>query len=492
MSTVGLTASAPVPAPKPAARLDFPSWLPPMLVKELRQGLRTRGFVGAFIVFQSIMAIMMIFVVSDASASANAAARANNGARIESIFWAIMAVQLLIVTPARALGSLQMEIESRTLDLLVLTRLNAWRIVAGKWTSLLAQSVLLLIAMLPYGIVRYFGGSVDLVRDAGACCSLLVGCAVLTAAGLWASGMPKIVRVVLPIALVVMFSNVTGFMRAGLFAGVGGPSLGGTQVLLFFYFNALVVTVFFMVAAVRRIAPPAESHVLLARAAPLAILLPVPLSALFGSRDAAIGQLIFGGLFLGLVCAIELSNVGRPMVAHWRPWRDRGPFFRVVGRLFLPGWQSALWYVLVVAALVIPLTLLPRVVTDPSKLIWMTVLGLGALVCPVLALPLVERRSPRSVKGIYVLVFGALSTFAAIAAGLGSMFGLKYSALLTFAKVLPVSGFWLSLGGDLQTDVVIYWQGLLVVAVLATAFYFSRLYWREIALYDVRDRLKTK
>ena len=47
-------AAAPVaPAASIVAR-DFPGWLPPMLVKELRQGLRTRGFVSTLVGFQAV------------------------------------------------------------------------------------------------------------------------------------------------------------------------------------------------------------------------------------------------------------------------------------------------------------------------------------------------------------------------------------------------------------------------------------------------------
>ena len=261
--------SATAATPTPAPRADFPTWLPPMLVKELRQGLRTRGFVGAFVVFQLLMALMMIGTVTSA-ALGNAGARAATAATVNAFFWTMLGVQLLAVTPARALGSLQSETDSRTLDLLLLTRLSAWRIVVGKWASLLAQAVLLLVAMLPYGIVRYFGGSVDLVDDAVVCAALLGGCAVVTAAGLWASGLPKIIRIAVPV-VAIFFGQVWQQMfrtTSGLFAG------GAWEL---WCLNGALVMVFFLVTAVRRIAPPAESHVLLARGLPLLALAPVPL-----------------------------------------------------------------------------------------------------------------------------------------------------------------------------------------------------------------------
>ena len=53
VSITTVTAGATAPTP----RFDFPTWLPPMLVKELRQGLRTRGFVFSLIGLHVVLVI---------------------------------------------------------------------------------------------------------------------------------------------------------------------------------------------------------------------------------------------------------------------------------------------------------------------------------------------------------------------------------------------------------------------------------------------------
>src|SRR4051812_36487155 len=249
-----------VPPPLPVARGDFPTWLPAMLVKELRQGLRTRGFVGAFIIFQVIMALLMVGTVFG-SMFGNSMSRSIMATTITGFFWTLLGAQMLLSTPARALGTLQAELDSRALDLLVLTRLTAWRIVLGKWGSLMAQSLLLLVAMLPYGIVRYFMGSVNLMEDAQIGASMIAGCALLTAAGLACSGLPKIVRVLVPIALIFGFQIVRPLMMIV----TGGRSISGSPfggmgggVAWVWWFNGALVMGIFLVTAVRRIAPPAE------------------------------------------------------------------------------------------------------------------------------------------------------------------------------------------------------------------------------------------
>ncbi|MCX6951394.1 MAG: hypothetical protein NTV51_04300 [Verrucomicrobia bacterium] len=479
MSTI--TATAPVAGP----RSDFPTWLPPMLVKELRQGLRTRGFVGAFIVFQLLMVLMMIATVTSASMG-NEAARASTAQTVNAFFWTLLSVQLLIVTPARALGSLQTEADSRTLDLLLLTRLSAWRIVFGKWASLLAQAALLLVAMLPYGIVRYFGGSVDLVSDAGLCAALLGGCAVVTAAGLWASGLPKLIRIAVPVVAIFF-----GQIWQNMFRSTSVLFAGSAPVL--WYLDGALVLVFFLVTAVRRIAPPAENHVLLARGLPLLALVPVPLWALGGATAAASAQWSFAAIFLAVVCAIELASVRVPMAAHWRGWARRGLWGRCVGRVALPGWSSAMLYALVAAALVAFATTQPGVVPlgEIARYVWLVVLALVALLFPVIALSLAEKAAAKTPGGIYVLVFGGMSTFGAIAAGMSSMFPVRYTGFETFARVLPVSGFWLSMGKDGPSTEVVVGQAAFALIVFVIAVMQSRTYWKQLALFEARSRTTT-
>ena len=48
----------------------------------------------------------------------------------------------------------------------------------------------------------YFGGAVNLIGDAQICAAMLGGSAVITAISLWASGLPKIVRVIVPVVVI--------------------------------------------------------------------------------------------------------------------------------------------------------------------------------------------------------------------------------------------------------------------------------------------------
>src|SRR5262245_13551218 len=201
MSTAtALNPASPIAAP----RLDFPTWLPAMLVKELRQGLRTKGFVGALVGFQVVMTLVTVFAIAGGSDS-------STYQTLQVAYWLVLSAQLLLITPARAIAGLQSELESRSIDLLLLTRLTAWRVVLGKWCSLLVQAALLVIALLPYGVARYFFGSVDLTGELKLIVALFAVSGVITAAALWSSALSKITRAGL--GLLLLF----GFQFTGIF-----------------------------------------------------------------------------------------------------------------------------------------------------------------------------------------------------------------------------------------------------------------------------------
>ena len=73
---------------------DFADWLSPIVVKELRQGMRSRVFVGTFLIIQ----FFMIFCV--------AGSLGERGEREfgTGMFWTLFVISILIATPLRGLG----------------------------------------------------------------------------------------------------------------------------------------------------------------------------------------------------------------------------------------------------------------------------------------------------------------------------------------------------------------------------------------------------
>jgi hypothetical protein len=493
-------------------RRDFPAWLPAMMVKELRQGMRTRGFVGAFVGCQVAMALLMSSFAAAAS-SPNSFVRSSAYSALDAFFWTLLTVLLLLLTPGRALGALQLEVTSRTIDLLLLTRLNAWRIVIAKWGSLVLQALLLLVAVLPYGIVRYFAGSADLTRDAMQCLVLLGGCALLTAGGLWGAGLGKVFRFV-GVGAVVGLSS----LGRGLISGISGSGFATGNLplvgIVLLGFDGALILLFFLVAAVRNIAPPAENHSLLARSLPLLALAPVllaPAVLAFSGTATIVGifaaQLLFAALFLGLVCFGELSNLQQPMPVHIRAAAKLTALSRVLLRMTLPGWPSALLYTLlssllwaacaVTFALVAANTLSgPVASSGPFNLSnfqlftwpWLAVLALEALAYPAVIISAL-RKPPRQVGGLYFVLLGSAGTLLAIGYALAAAYP-KLDFLPGVLSVLPVASLIVNIipGYNLDNPALYGLQGLVAVAILLLAWHRTRPYWNRLDTILARIR----
>jgi len=481
------------PLPPASARHDdFPGWLPAMLVKELRQALRARGFVGLFLTFHLVAILVFWWTIELNTAS---------GLRdtfnwLNGVFWVLLNVVLLLVMPSRGLGSLRMEIDNKTLDLLVLTRLSAWRIVLGKWVALVAQAALFLVAIAPYGVVRYFFGAVDLAADLIMAGWLLLGGATLAAVCLWVSGLPKLFRVILPDLFFLSFQSVglSSFFSASLSGrgGLGrlpGPfSLQGVAGL----FLLGLLTLIFLGLAVRRIAPPAENH---ARSARLLGLILLAGSALvsFGGYPGADAVLGFGCTIVALIAAVELSRDCLPMRVHGSTWGGRA-WLRGFSRIMLPGWPSA---VLFAGVALVPLALILGL--DPSRhsgarsglaVAWLAVLAWQALVFPALLLSYLPPSSTMRAGGTgYFVVQGLFGTISLMAAtnSAGYLAGENFARTLdAICQILPVFSFWLGTN-SVKTGFSpgnIIGQSVALGVLVGLIWRQSRIYWGTVARFE--------
>lgn len=490
MTTATATAQPAAAAP---VRGDFPDWMPPMLVKELRQGLRTKGFVGLFVAFHLIAVLSFWWTIEMNSSS---------GYRgtfewLNGIFWTFLNVVLLLVIPLRGLGGLRAEMDSRTLDLLVLTRLSSWRIVMGKWVALVAQAALFLIALLPYGVTRYFFGSVDLVQDLQTVGWILVFSAMLTACALWVSAMPRFFRIVMPILL---FLLVQGVGLASVIEMAFGSGRGVRRhPFMHFEWVQLVVLASLVLAflglAVRRLAPPSENHAVTARVFALVLVAAAMGAALAFGALLASGAIVFAVVVVLIIGAIELCRDCRPMFAHWRPFADRGLGW--VGRIFLPGWPSAALFVaLAFAAIALPAQFLagwrPPGVSG-FEFAWVLVLAWQMLVFPAVLLSFLPAGSSMRMAGTgYFVLQGLFGTLSLISISNSVAFiagETLASAFETVMHILPVSSFWHSEEMMRKSDFPggAFAAQVLVLAVLGVLMWRqSREYWAQVYLFRER------
>jgi len=103
---------------------DYADWLPPMLVKELRQGLRAKAFVAVFGLVQfALIALMAVRLFG--------AARLESDDRklIDQSVWGALITALIVAMPMRGLGAIQEEIKAGTLELVRLSRISTSRLV---------------------------------------------------------------------------------------------------------------------------------------------------------------------------------------------------------------------------------------------------------------------------------------------------------------------------------------------------------------------------
>lgn len=437
-----------------------------MLVKELRQGLRARGFVGTLVAFQVIMTLATVFAIAGGSGSVSFNT-------LQGAYWTMLNVQLLVITPARALAGLQAELDARSVDLLLLTRLTAWRIVLGKWISLLVQAALLILAMLPYGVARYFFGSVDLAGEAKLIALLFAGAAVLTAAALWSSAMPKIGRVALGLALLFFWGQANfGSVAMMFFSGrpTGpGPTFAPTGTALWIVvYDGFLLLALCLVGAVRRLAPRAENQAPIMRLLPLLALVPVP----FVGLRMGTGQLFSAAILLAFVAVMELARLEEPMPGHWRTWARRGWWGRILGRFVQPGWASALEWLYALGALAI----LGGLATDDARrTAHLTILAVTALVFPALMLTWMSAAFTQRTAG-YILVLGGASLIAAVGAASASVYRMNQLADITLL-ILPISSFWSALSNR-TTPTTIVWgvQMAVAFAILFGAWWRARPY----------------
>jgi hypothetical protein len=421
MSTAAATATPPPVASPGAGRFDdFSDKLSPMLVKELRQGLRAKTFVIVFLALQALLAVVLLSAVG-------AAAPENAGQRVSEVIFFFFSLAVLIIQPLRGIGALHNEIKGNTIDLMVLTRLGAWRIVLGKWVAIVSQSALLLTAIAPYLILRYFFGRMNLFAELLLLVLVFLGSAVFTAltVGLSAIG-PILIRGLVPLGISIML--VSGIFEVifdndlheliefctlenksevwGLLAGL----LTGTYVA----WSCLAF-------GASMIAPMAENHSTSRRLMAIGAILLAGLLAWAGDfrREPMTVMLV---LFCVPAIVIALTEAFQLLPPICRPFLRFGGLGKLAGRAFYPGWPSGVVFTALLLGVAAVVYLL---VPDPARYggytghldrgyIAMLVI-IGTLLLPAILLRLFSKKIKQSFA-FYLLTLVAL---CGIALGLG-------------------------------------------------------------------------
>lgn len=331
---------------------DFSDRVSPVLVKELRQGLRAKTFIALFLGLQIFLAVMLL--------SAGAASGTNQaGSIISGTIFLFFAIAVLLIQPLRGINALAGEVKDRTIEMMVLTRLTAWRIVFGKWIAIVGQSALLFATIIPYLILRYFFGGMNLVGELMFLLLLFLTSMGLTAVTIGLSGSNSVlIRGLLPILglpvglwMMMMFTFASRMgggvdLMEAVSLSTKESRIGvGVYVLAITYLGGSMLSL-----GASMISPAAENHAVLRRLVALVLMVAALAAGLFGGYEEELQVLLVfviavPALVTAFVEFVPLVDIVR------RPFQRLGPPGKVLGWFFYPCWPSGLLFGVVFTAL---------------------------------------------------------------------------------------------------------------------------------------------
>lgn len=316
---------------------DFPDRLSPMVVKELRQGLRTRAFASTLLMLHGLLIITTLITGS-----------ASNADDTRWMFDGLSTLVLCFIMPFRVSNALAEEVKQNTLDMLMLTRLSCGRIVFGKWASVALQAGLITLSLMPYVVARYVFGGLELTSELlmlGA--KWLVGIvitAALVALSTIRQGWLRMVLIIVPLffggfGLFGWFISVSMSRALGSGVSAGTTTFEITALLGTIVFSAWAIFAFLSLAA-SRISPPSEPLAWLKRSVHVVAFF-VPIVAYWISGEKALLAACFP--ILAVLTLDALTETLNDVPSAYVPFYRRGILGRSVLNLLSPGWASGFW-----------------------------------------------------------------------------------------------------------------------------------------------------
>ncbi|MDF1814639.1 MAG: hypothetical protein P1V20_20705 [Verrucomicrobiales bacterium] len=452
-----------MPDSKSTELTDFPDKFSPMLVKELRQGLRTNLFVSAFILLQGFMILCILM----GSAETNSTNTASNG-----FFWFFIIVALVVVQPLRGFSALSGEFNLNTMDLIQMTRLDAWRITWGKWLAVNAQTLLLVAAIAPYLVLRYFFGSINIFSDLGLLVLCTVASALLSAITVGCSAFKNlIVRLALLIGAGVLFTRLWAFTTQELLRG----SISRSEILILalIVYSAIFGTFFFLAFGATRIAPASENLSTAKRLIGLAFAIGAWAFQLFGA-DAE-GANVIASIILALVMIDAITEDTPVFESVLKPFQS--PPKRILAWLLSPGWHTGILFFAVVAAfLFFPMVFHYFKFKPDADEIGVAVYGAGMLIFPLLIIHIFFKKSSVSHFALYLFIQACLGLLTILAVAVAENSSVNDELVYLAAGIPPVL-FFGNLESNLSTPFFlilgIIWLALslLIPLIRARSFY---------------------
>lgn len=214
-----------------SAAPDFPDWFSPLLVKDLRQGLRSRWFMTVFLWVQLSMVALVALHLLYGMEEEDAYGGMFQAMFMNVLFFGNITLVLHVLLPLRGIFIADADIDPGNLPLLRVTGVLARRIALSKLVVTMFMVGLIVTTMLPYVTLRYFLNGVDVVGDFMGLAWLVAGSAVIASWGLLLAILPAVWRAVvggllllggLPIfeTILWMMINASREWSAGVFVSI--------------------------------------------------------------------------------------------------------------------------------------------------------------------------------------------------------------------------------------------------------------------------------
>lgn len=457
---------------------DFSDRLSPMLVKELRQGLRTRSFIAVFLTLQIFLGVILLSAGTTSSSD-------HAGTTISNIIFIFFSIAVLVIQPMRGIGALSSEIKGNTIDMMVLTRLSAWRIVTGKWSAIVSQSGLILITIIPYLILRYFFGGMNLIGEMVVLFLIFLTSTALTAitVGLSATG-SVILRSILPMIALPM--GAWALLMSIAFSGRGGNSLvelcslqtQDSRIAIGLYIVACVYYGFFLLSmGTSLIAPYADNYSTIRRLVALFVTLASVAICLFYTSDVQILIAVLA-FVLPPIFTLSLTEFGILVPPNVQKFHRFGLLGKVTGFFLLPGWASGTFFCTLITAISLAGVYWLGPNLNPSFHRWseeitVMITILSSLVLPALLINLFKVQGPSRIAN-YILISVATGILSATLLGIAeSMSNPEF--LWLFIWMPPIAISMLSSSADEEA--------VLIASIIIGSLYFLILNLWALRIY---------
>lgn len=158
-------------------------WVNPVAVKEFRQAVQSRWVVAVLMLF---LLVDVMFVGSYLALSTDVATNARAGRTTLATLLAILMSTCVGFVPLYSGIRLSLERNDSNIDLLFITTIRPGAIVRGKYLSAMALTLLIFSACMPFMVLTYLLGGVDVPTILFLLAAGFAACAVANALGIFA------------------------------------------------------------------------------------------------------------------------------------------------------------------------------------------------------------------------------------------------------------------------------------------------------------------